>query len=269
MWHYKNKLRDKRKRIWQSAIDTIFFYTKTDDYTWNPQYEKLDKPKKYAKFKKVNGKKVTVRDENGNVEYMVSHEKLMDNVLEMPMLTSGKERVGYPTQKPMKLLTPLILSGTNEGDWVFDPFCGCATTLVSAERLGRNWVGIDLSPKAFELNRSRLHQGMDEGALFKGGKFPQLHHFVDETPSKTDHRGRMSTKDAKPILFGREKGRCKKCGHDYPYQMFDVDHVIPKAHNGQDILENYQLLCVGCHRLKGTLSDEEFDVKLRELKIID
>ena len=58
---------------------------------------------------------------------------------------SSKERMGYPTQKPLKLLDRIIKASSNEGDVVFDPFCGCATTLEAAHKLGRNWIGIDIA----------------------------------------------------------------------------------------------------------------------------
>ena len=67
-------------------------------------------------------------------------------------LQSGvKERTGYPTQKPLALLERIIKGSSNEGDIVFDPFCGCATTCVAAQSLNRKWIGIDISPQAGEL----------------------------------------------------------------------------------------------------------------------
>ena len=70
---------------------------------------------------------------------------------DIPFLTSsliGKtEKTGYPTQKPLALLERIIKASSNPGDVVFDPFCGCATTLVAADRLQRSWVGIDISSK--------------------------------------------------------------------------------------------------------------------------
>ena len=63
---------------------------------------------------------------------------------------NAKERTGCPTQKPLALLERIIKASSNEGDWVLDPFAGCATACVAAENLGRQWVGIDLSAKAVE-----------------------------------------------------------------------------------------------------------------------
>jgi DNA modification methylase len=68
----------------------------------------------------------------------------------------GKERTGYATQKPEKLLERVVLSSSDEGDVVLDPFCGCGTTIKVAERFGRRWIGIDTSPLAIELVRGTL-----------------------------------------------------------------------------------------------------------------
>ena len=66
------------------------------------------------------------------------------------------EKTGYPTQKPLALLERIIQASSNEGDVVLDPFCGCATTCVAAEKLNRKWIGIDVSVKAYELVKKRL-----------------------------------------------------------------------------------------------------------------
>ena len=88
--------------------------------------------------------------------------KAMRDVWEISYLNANaKERVGYPTQKPLALLERIIKASSNEGDIVFDPFCGCATTLVAADRLHRQWVGIDISSKAVELVIDRIKQ--DQG----------------------------------------------------------------------------------------------------------
>ena len=72
------------------------------------------------------------------------------------------EKVGYPTQKPLALLERIIKASSSEGDIVLDPFCGCATTCVAAEKLNRQWIGIDVSHKAYELVRQRLKKEVEE-----------------------------------------------------------------------------------------------------------
>ena len=66
------------------------------------------------------------------------------------------ERTGYPTQKPLTLYERIIRASSNEGDFVLDPFCGCATTPVAAERLGRQWVGMDIWDGAKDIVLQRL-----------------------------------------------------------------------------------------------------------------
>lgn len=77
---------------------------------------------------------------------------------DIPILTNQAERTGYPTQKPIKLLERIVKASSSENDVVLDPFCGCATTCVAAERLNRQWIGVDISVKAYELVKQRLEQ---------------------------------------------------------------------------------------------------------------
>ena len=81
----------------------------------------------------------------------------MSDVWEIPFLNpKAKERVGYPTQKPIELLERILKISTDEGDLVLDPFCGSGTTLVAAELMGRRFIGIDCNPEAIALSRQRL-----------------------------------------------------------------------------------------------------------------
>lgn len=87
-----------------------------------------------------------------------------------PVNSQAKERMGYRTQKPLKLLKRIIELSSNTGDVVFDPFCGCATTLEAAQELGRNWIGIDIAIHAVKrVARIRLQDrlGLEEGKDFK------------------------------------------------------------------------------------------------------
>ena len=68
----------------------------------------------------------------------------------------AKERLGYPTQKPEALLERIIKASSKKGDWVLDPFCGCGTTVAAAEKLMRNWVGVDITTLAINLIKHRL-----------------------------------------------------------------------------------------------------------------
>ena len=266
VWHYENKLRDSRKRVWQSATDTIFFYAKESGrHIFHSQYAALDKPKRYVKIRKVDGKKVSVRDGDGNVLYVESTQKLMDNVLRIPMLTAGKERTGYPTQKPIALLERIIKASSGEGDLVLDPFCGCATTCVAAERLGRRWIGIDVASHAANLVKKRLLDETKQGKL--GDKVPPVHHRkFDEgdCPSRTD-LGETRSRNIRQKLYGTQSGNCRLCGRHFELRDFHLDHVIPRAKGGPDADSNLQLLCGSCNTIKSTKTMQKARQRLREL----
>lgn len=79
-----------------------------------------------------------------------------------PLRSWHQERLGYPTQKPEALLERVILASSNEGDLVLDPFCGCGTTISAAERLGRKWIGIDITHLAINLIKYRLRTAFED-----------------------------------------------------------------------------------------------------------
>jgi DNA modification methylase len=79
-----------------------------------------------------------------------------------PINSRAAERLGYPTQKPLALLERLIAASSNEGDVVLDPFCGCGTTVDAAQKLGRRWIGIDVTTLAVDLIDARLRHTYGE-----------------------------------------------------------------------------------------------------------
>ena len=101
---------------------------------------------------------------------------------------SGKENTNYPTQKPLALLERIIKASSNVGAVVLDPFCGCATTCVAAEKLDRRWIGIDVSYIAFQLVQTRIKDEVwnDPNLLERyAGVVPTMH-FSTEPPERTD-----------------------------------------------------------------------------------
>jgi site-specific DNA-methyltransferase (adenine-specific) len=75
-----------------------------------------------------------------------------------PLNSQAQERLGYPTQKPLALLERIISTSSNKGDLVLDPFCGCGTTVHAAQKLGRRWIGIDITHLAIALVERRLRE---------------------------------------------------------------------------------------------------------------
>lgn len=78
-----------------------------------------------------------------------------------PINSQAQERLGYPTQKPLPLLERIIQASSNEGDIVLDPFCGCGTAVVAAEKLKRQWIGIDITHLSISLMKYRLKDSFD------------------------------------------------------------------------------------------------------------
>ncbi len=172
-----------------------------------------------------------------------------------PIMPSSKERVGYPTQKPVALLELIIRASSNEGDMVLDPFCGCATTMVVADAWGRHWAGIDISPKAAKLVRQRIDD--------------QLRNIIHRTdiPKRTD-LGRLrrynSTQNRK-YLYGEQGGHCAGCSTHFEARHLEVDHIISRQKGGTDHLDNLQLLCGNCNRIKGDRGMDYLKTKLQLL----
>ena len=131
-------------------------------------------------------------------------------------IPSGKERCGYPTQKSLALLQRIIQASSNPNDVVLDPFCGCATTCVAAERLNRQWIGIDISEKAVELVKMRLEKEL--------GMFYDVTHRTD-IPRRSEKLPNYQTH--KHTLYGKQEGVCNGCQTHFPFRNMTVDHIVP------------------------------------------
>ena len=169
------------------------------------------------------------------------------------------ERVGYPTQKPLDLLDRIIKASSNPGDVVLDPFAGCATACVSAESLRREWIGIDLSPLAATLVKTRLQEA------FK--LFYDIHHRTD-IPWRTDLGTLPNYRTHKHQLFGKQEGHCAGCRVAFPFRNFTVDHKVPQNKGGSDHFDNLQLLCGACNSVKGNRDHAVLIATLRERGVL-
>ena len=161
IWHYRRWSNSQRNPL--PSHQTIFFYSKTDAYQYHQLFDDYSPSTNVDQIlqrrqRDEHGKSVYARDSEGNV-VSDGHKKGVPiaDVWDIPLLNpKAKERVGYPTQKPILLLERIISLVTLPGGFVLDPFCGSGTTLVAAELLGRNSLGIDVSPEAVQLAKQRL-----------------------------------------------------------------------------------------------------------------
>ncbi|MDE2899934.1 MAG: DNA methyltransferase, partial [Chloroflexota bacterium] len=135
--------------------------------------------------------------------------------------SQAEERTGYPTQKPLALLERIIKASSNEGDVVLDPFCGCATALIAAEKLEREWIGIDISPAAQRLVKSRMEREL--------GLFGLQTVYRDDIPQRTDMGKLPSPQTHKHTLYGQQEGVCNGCKIMFPFKNMTIDHVVPQS----------------------------------------
>ncbi len=143
VWGYRTGGVSKKR--WPRKHDVILCYGKSNDTIHNPLTERIyyDKP-----FFTTN------EDEDGRYYADVYVRDVWDDI--KAVINVSKERLGYPTQKPLALLERIIKASSNPGDWVLDTFCGCGTTVHAAESLNRQWIGIDISPFSAGLIRERI-----------------------------------------------------------------------------------------------------------------
>ena len=149
------------KKTWPRNHDKILFYTKGKSWFFDPDatlFEYDDKAvRRYDKIDDDGRRYKIYKEHSGKVRRAYMKKGRADGVLRIPFVQgTSKERLGYPTQKPLALLERIIKASSNPGDVVLDPFCGCGTTVHAAENLKRKWIGIDISPFSTGLIRERM-----------------------------------------------------------------------------------------------------------------
>ena len=241
-----------------SRHDVIFYYSRSRNPTflsWSEPWESVDaylRARRQKAHDDEDGRLYILDNAGGGkrikryVADAMKYGKPASDVWAVPKINnSSAERTGYPTQKPLALMERIIRASSNLGDLVFDPFCGCATTLVSAWSLSRQWLGIDISPKASELVVERISE--QHGSLFQD--------YVSRTdiPQRTDlgTLPRYNCTENRQTLYGKQAGNCAGCAEHFEIRHLEVDHIIARAKGGTDHIENLQLLCGHCNRTKG------------------
>jgi site-specific DNA-methyltransferase (adenine-specific) len=176
IWSYKRWSNSAKGLL--PAHQTIFFYSKTAEFKFNPTFTAYSETTNLDQIlqrrsRDQHGVSSYATNESGNVIF--DHTKNgvpLSDVWEIPFLNpKAKERTGYPTQKPVVLLERMVELVTDVGDLVLDPFCGSGTTLVAAALLGRRGIGIDESLEAVRLSQKRLENPeKTESALLQKGR---------------------------------------------------------------------------------------------------
>lgn len=176
VWSYKRWSNSKKGLLNNHQI--IFFYSRTADFKFHTMYTEYSETTNVdqilqERVRNADGKSTYKTDAAGQTVLGQAKKGVpLSDVWEIPYLNpKAKERVGYPTQKPVILLEQIIKLVTDEGDTVLDPFMGSGTTIIASKILGRNYLGFDISPDAVALTRSRLENIIrTDSLLLKKGK---------------------------------------------------------------------------------------------------
>ena len=254
------------KRWFSKKHDLLLFYTKSSDYRFNADQVRVRRSEKSLKrAQNPKGARISAADTT----------KLATDVwADIPAMNPmAVERIGYPTQKPLALYEQIIRASSNEGDMVLDPFAGCATTCVAAERLERRWVGIDIWDRAHEVVLDRLRkEGLtadgDSGGMLAFGEV----YYETEPSPRTDEGNeavvflqvrerikepegqKMSRAEMYEFLLAQHGPKCQGCDRlfDDP-RYLQLDHNTPRSDGGLNHITNRVLLCGPCNQAKSNI----------------
>ncbi len=183
IWNYGRGASNIKNSL-SKGHETILFYSKDKNNIWHhplkPYSEKLlkllqkdEKGYYYTRGSRTGRRKVAdwEKEEKIGLKTYVDLEhggtKCTDVWEDIGGYPSSKESLGYPTQKPLALLERIIQASSNPGDVVLDPFCGCGTAVVAAQKLGRQWIGIDITHLAIGLVKRRLEDAFGDSVQFQ------------------------------------------------------------------------------------------------------
>ncbi len=252
VWGYEKPRPASRK--WRSNHDIILFYVGGGEYQFKlPRVPTLAGKFEMRKpFKRPDGTVWTPKEPGkaaGDWWY---------DIPGFATRMTASERTKYPTQKPLALLERIVAASSNSGEVVLDPFCGCGTACDAAERLKRQWIGIDASALAAKIIKTRLPLASGEIVV------------RTDLPARTDNEFQLrAAQTDKDYLFGKQGGICNGCRVMFNKRNLTIDHIIPQSKGGQDRVENKQLLCGACNSVKGSrLTMNELRAKLRKMGII-
>ena len=281
VWCYE--IGGRSRKQFASKHDIILYYSKSNDRVFDADSVRLPRKKTHMKIE---------LDEHGQ-EWQVKRDKKTGKVYRYAVSAGAlcpdwwvgiqqlnredKERLGYPTQKPLQLYGRIIKASSKEGDIVLDPFCGCATTPVAAEQLNRQWVGMDIWDGAKDIVLQRLQDDWlftQEGAAAADvpPMFPHTVHVEISPPERTDDNEiaapTLKLRIQRPVepwqkishssmmnVLAAAQGTgggviCAGCGRVLEREFMQLDHITPKADRGENHILNRILLCGPCNRRK-------------------
>ncbi len=270
VWFYPDSP-GRPRRDFARKHDIILRYVKSSDWVFNADDVRVPilaaSKERYKKPRVIGGRSYT-----GGKAADIG--KIPETVWQMPVVKqNSKQAYGYPTQKPLPLYERIIAASSDPGDIVLDPFCGCATTAVAAERLGRQWVGIDIWEKAHQAVLDRMqHEGMAVPDAEAANS--RLFTFGDVTysaapPSRTDDGDtaapylqvtervkepagpKWTREEMYEHLLAQHGSRCMGCDRAFDDPRYlELDHNTPRSDGGINHVSNRVLLCGPCNRLK-------------------
>ena len=292
VWHYDKWT--NAASYFQRNHDTLFFYVKSAVAKFNKQYWMTPHKQRIAArgwdsnvvqggirqllvYDRVKAADEITKSKYDRIVYRDQQNAgtaVPDVWTDINYLSSGsKERTGWQTQKPLALLERIIKASSNEGDIVFDPFCGCGTALVAAENLGRRWVGADDDDNAIGVVRERV--ASLKGILADQPQFQSAVSVLRHAPVRTEAAAddgvlkdptgiiipkmpsdKMSNAAIRDKLEEWQVARdglilCPGCGERLKPRHFHVDHINPKSAGGTNRIDNRILLCGACNTDKG------------------
>ncbi len=284
IWYYSNKMANSSTSFAKNQ-ETIYLYKKAEKYFFTRITEARDKPVLLSKREGRDGKNMRARDENGNVIYMESNERYIDEVWKIPIIGStSKERnsIFGSTQKPEELLKRVITASSNKNSIIMDYFSGSGTTINTAHKLGRKWIGVEMGEHFESVNIPRIKKTLSglitgiskelekENNLKKGGivKYYELETYEDVLSKASYNLGEdnlidlyKSEKLANKNVIIKEKNEDNtkiKLNSEAIYSDIDIFETISNT-TGFKIKKLYENKCLF---LDG---DKEVEIKKDEL----
>ena len=288
--HFKNEIvwrkyagrKNNATSKFTTQHDVLLFYVKSAKAVFNPvmiPHSEEEIKKKYThtdddgrRYRLAWGRRFQTTGENRKLYLDESPGRAVGNLWVedgLQLNTSSQERTGYPTQKPLALYERVIRASSNEGDLVLDPFCGCATTPIAAERLRRQWVGMDLWDGAYNIVKQRMEDNkqllanpnaqiiytQDAPVRTDGGDDAPTFELRLQRQRPVERWQRLSHEEMRRILIDAQSSEnglvdCAGCGRSLEAEFMELDHINPRAQGGENWITNRILLCGPCNRRK-------------------